>query len=234
MSSDRGMPPASPVTSVRRSNSGVRPGYNELREATKAYGAKVARAAGKLIESSKKHAIGVSLLILVAQCKLTRRPFQDGGPRALVWTAMGEAGLDPNVNFGTLIWEQQGPTIQQRLDDIHVGDIVILHDVKLKGKKGLIGYTQQAGSVQEPVFAVCSHVEDKKTKIKVYQYERGVSHSGEDSKIVLLIGDTQHGDNITYRLDDLQSGLVRVSLADFRRSAAIDGDPFPQIFRPMP
>lgn len=60
MSSDRGVPPASPVATVRRSNSGVRPGYNELREATKTYGAKVARAASKLIESSKKHAIGVS------------------------------------------------------------------------------------------------------------------------------------------------------------------------------
>lgn len=103
---------------------------------------------------------------------------------------MAEAGLDPNVNFGTLIWEQQGPTIQQRLDDIHVGDIVVLHDVKLKGKKGLIGYTQQAGSVQEPVFGVCSHVEDKKTKIKVYQYERGVSHGDKDCTTFLLIGDT--------------------------------------------
>lgn len=88
---------------------------------------------------------------------------------------MSDAGLDANTNLGTMIWEQQGHTIQTRLDDIHVGDIVVLHDVKLKGKKGLLSYTQQAGSVQEPVFAVCSHVEDKKTKIKVYQYERGVS-----------------------------------------------------------
>jgi hypothetical protein len=111
---------------------------------------------------------------------------QDGGPRALVWTAMAEAGLDANTNFGTMIWEQQGPTIQQRLDDIHVGDIVVLHDVKLKGKKGLLSYTQQAGSVQEPVFAVCSHVEDKKTKIKVYQYERGVSYGSSPSFTVML------------------------------------------------
>jgi hypothetical protein len=88
---------------------------------------------------------------------------------------MAEAGLDANSTFGTLIWEQQGQTIQQRQDDIRIGDIVVLHDVKLKGKKGLLGYTQQAGSVQEPVFAVCSHVDEKKTKIKVYQNDRGVS-----------------------------------------------------------
>jgi hypothetical protein len=72
MSSDRGIPPASPVATVRRSNSGVRPGYNELREATKTYGAKVARAASKLIESSKKHTIGVSILSMVTQYELTR------------------------------------------------------------------------------------------------------------------------------------------------------------------
>ncbi|GHJ86164.1 hypothetical protein NliqN6_2566 [Naganishia liquefaciens] len=174
MSSDRGIPPASPIPSSRPSTSSARPGYNDLREAAKVHGVKVARAAGKLIDSSKKHVI------------------KDGGPRALVWTAMSDAGLDANTNLGTMIWEQQGHTIQTRLDDIHVGDIIVLHDVKFKGKKGLLSYSQQAGSVQEPVFAVCSHVEDKKTKIKVYQYERG------------------HGDTVSYRLDDLQSGLVRV------------------------
>jgi hypothetical protein len=71
MGSDRGMPPASPVSGVRRSMSGVRPGYNELREAAKTYGAKVARAAGKLLESSKKHAIGVSVRIKEVTCQLT-------------------------------------------------------------------------------------------------------------------------------------------------------------------
>ncbi|KAJ9107396.1 hypothetical protein QFC21_000846 [Naganishia friedmannii] len=172
--SERGMPPASPVMGQRHSESGVRPNYNELKDASKSYGAKVARAAAKLIESGKKQTIG------------------DGSPRALVWTAMSEAGLDANTTFGTLIWEQQGHTIQQRQDDIRIGDIVVLHDVKLKGKKGLLSYTQQAGSVQEPVFAVCSHVDEKKTKIKVYQNDRG------------------HADNVTYRLDDLQSGLVRI------------------------
>ncbi|KAJ9100021.1 hypothetical protein QFC19_005839 [Naganishia cerealis] len=171
---ERGIPPPSPVMGPRRSESSARPGYTELREAVRSYGVKVARAAGKLIESGKKHTIG------------------DGSPRALVWTAMAEAGLDANKTLGTLIWEQQGSTIQQRLDDIQIGDIVVLHDVKLKGKKGLLSYTQQAGSVQEPVFAICSHVDDKKTKIKVYQYDRG------------------HPDNVTYRLDDVQSGLVRI------------------------
>lgn len=58
--SERGMPPASPVMGQRRSESGVRPSYNELKDASKSYGAKVAKAASKLIESGKKHTIGVS------------------------------------------------------------------------------------------------------------------------------------------------------------------------------
>lgn len=69
MTSDRGMPPASPVMSGRPSTSSARPGYNELREAAKVHGAKVARAAGKLIESSKKHTIGVSRLSLLADIR---------------------------------------------------------------------------------------------------------------------------------------------------------------------
>lgn len=62
MSSEQGMPPASPIMGSRPSSSSARPGYNDLREAAKVHGAKVARAASKLIESSKKHTIGVSPL----------------------------------------------------------------------------------------------------------------------------------------------------------------------------
>jgi hypothetical protein len=50
-----------------------------------------------------------------------------------------------------------------------------LQDVKLKGKKGLHSYTQSAGSVEIPVFGVCSEFEHKKNKVKVWQIEQGVS-----------------------------------------------------------
>jgi myosin tail region-interacting protein MTI1 len=101
--------------------------------------------------------------------------FQDGDARALVWAAMSDAGLDANTSFGTLILEQNGPSVLRRMDEPRPGDIVVLSDVKLKGKKGLHSYTQAAGSVEIPVFAICSEFETKKTKVKVWQVEQGVS-----------------------------------------------------------
>ncbi|KAH8085720.1 hypothetical protein HD553DRAFT_271152, partial [Filobasidium floriforme] len=118
---------------------------------------------------------------------------QDGSSRAFVWAALADAGIDANVGFGTLIWEQEGSTQHKRYDDIRVGDVVVLHDAKLKGKKGLISYQQQVGSVEEPMFCICSETESKKNKCKVWQVERG------------------HITTESYRLEDLQSGLVRVS-----------------------
>ena len=92
-SSDRGLPPASPIVSSRPSTSSARPGYNDLREAAKVHGAKVARAAGKLIDSSKKHTIGVSLarvpfcISLTIRCRMEVPGRLSGLPcPMLVWT----------------------------------------------------------------------------------------------------------------------------------------------------
>jgi hypothetical protein len=88
---------------------------------------------------------------------------------------MSAAGLDANVTLGTLVLEQNGASVVRRLDEPRPGDIVVLQDVKLKGKKGLHSYTQSAGSVEIPVFGVCSEFEHKKNKVKVWQIEQGVS-----------------------------------------------------------
>lgn len=176
MSSRRstGAIPASPTNDRRTSMQSTRPGYNDLQQAAATVGIKVYRAAQKLADIGKRQSVG------------------DGTSRAFVWSAMADAGLDANVTFGSLIWEQEGATQNKRYDEIRTGDIVILHDAKFKGKKGLVSYAQQVGSVEEPMFSICAESEQKKTKVKVWQVERG--HIGTES----------------YRLDDLQSGLVRV------------------------
>ena len=92
-SSDRGLPPASSVVSSRPSTSSARPGYNDLREAAKVHGAQIARAASKLIDSSKKHTIGVSLagvpfcISLIIRCRMEVPERLSGLPcPTLVWT----------------------------------------------------------------------------------------------------------------------------------------------------
>jgi len=115
---------------------------------------------------------------------------------------LGEAGIDANNSFGTLIWEQEGHTQNKRYDDIRVGDVIVLHDAKLKGKKGLVPYNQQVGSVEEPMFAICSETEQKKNKVKVWQVDRGVSGLFPRLRGVMhLIVDS----NIAYRIGELPS-----------------------------
>ena len=133
------------------------PGFNELAQASKTHGTKVYKSAQKLADIGRKQSVG------------------DGTSRAFVWTALGEAGIDANVGFGPLIWEQQGSTRSKRSDDIRPGDVLVLHDAKFKGKKGLVSYHQQVGSVDDPMFAICSEFEPKRSKVRGWQVDRGVS-----------------------------------------------------------
>lgn len=58
------------------------------------------------------------------------------------------------------------------------GDVAAFHDAKLKGKKGLSSYSQQAGSVEDPLVGIVAEFEQKnKRKMRVLQVERGVSRS---------------------------------------------------------
>ena len=154
-----------------------RPAYNELQQASSTFGSKVYRAAQKMADTGRRQSIGVNKIEFENLFKLltTSYVFQDGSSRAFVWTALGEAGIDANNSFGTLIWEQEGSKQNKRYDEIRVGDVIVLHDAKLKGKKGLVPYNQQVGSVEEPMFAICSETEQKKNKVKVWQVDRGVS-----------------------------------------------------------
>lgn len=73
------------------------------------------------------------------------------------------------------------------------GDIAAFYDAKLKGKKGLSSYTQNVGSVEEPLLGIVSESETKKHKLRVLQVERGTP------------------EEVSYRCDDLKSGRVVVS-----------------------
>ncbi len=88
---------------------------------------------------------------------------------------MADAGLDANKTFGSLVWEQEGASVQQKFDEPRNGDIVVLHDCKLSGKRMLKSYSQHFGSVQEPQFAICTDFESKKNKVDILTVEKGVS-----------------------------------------------------------
>lgn len=64
-------------------------------------------------------------------------------------------------------------------------------------------YTQNVGSVEEPLVGIVSESETKKHKLRVLQVERGVP------------------EEVSYRCDDLKSGRVVVSSSIFNTSSFI-------------
>lgn len=99
----------------------------------------------------------------------------------------------PTSQWGHVILEQEGSSVLKRSDEPRPGDIAAFYDTKLKGKKGLSSYTQNVGSVEEPLVGIVSESETKKHKLRVLQVERGVP------------------EEVSYRCDDIKSGRVVVS-----------------------
>ncbi|THG95679.1 hypothetical protein EW026_g6021 [Hermanssonia centrifuga] len=145
-------------------------------------GVQIHEVATTLYEKSKKSLIG------------------DGTYIGFIMTVLGHvpnAALPspPYSSFGYSIYEQTGPAVQKRASDIMPGDIIVLHDAKLKGHKGIQIYHQTVGA-GEPLCAIVGDFEAKKSKVKVFQANQ---HVGQDSV-----------ESASYRLEDLKSGSVKI------------------------
>ncbi|KAJ6622630.1 hypothetical protein B0H10DRAFT_1787920 [Mycena sp. CBHHK59/15] len=122
----------------------------------------------------------------------------DGTYAGFVHAALSEV---PNAArgapaWGYLVYSQAATSVQKRASDIMPGDIVVLYDAKLKGHKGIATYTQTAGA-GEPLVGIVSEFEPKKSKIRVFQANQHVGHQTVEA--------------VSYRLEDLKSGIVKVS-----------------------
>ncbi|KIP05315.1 hypothetical protein PHLGIDRAFT_74505 [Phlebiopsis gigantea 11061_1 CR5-6] len=105
--------------------------------------------------------------------------------------------VPPYTSFGYLIYEQVGSSVHVRAYEIMPGDIITLHDAKLKGHKGIQIYHQNVG-INEPVCAIIGDYENKKSKVKVFQANQRVGQESVES--------------VSYRLEDLKSGTVKVRI----------------------
>ncbi|KAG2070269.1 hypothetical protein BDR04DRAFT_1128524 [Suillus decipiens] len=100
-------------------------------------------------------------------------------------------------DWGYLIYVQTASSVQRRIADILPGDVIAFWDAKLKGHKGLQTYSQTVGAGENgPLVGVVSEVESKKCKVRVWQANQ---HVGQ-----------QTVENVSYRLEDLKSGIVKV------------------------
>ncbi|OAX35991.1 hypothetical protein K503DRAFT_722107 [Rhizopogon vinicolor AM-OR11-026] len=100
-------------------------------------------------------------------------------------------------DWGYMIYAQTASSVQRRVAEIMPGDVIAFWDAKLKGHKGLQTYSQNVGAGENgPLLGVVSEVEGKKSKVRVWQANQ---HVGQ-----------QTVENVSYRLEDLKSGNVKV------------------------
>ncbi|KAG1788290.1 hypothetical protein EV424DRAFT_1465200 [Suillus variegatus] len=100
-------------------------------------------------------------------------------------------------DWGYSIYVQSAGSVQRRVADILPGDVIAFWDAKLKGHKGLHTYSQTVGVGENgPLVGVVSEVESKKSKVRIWQANQ---HVGQ-----------QTVENVSYRLEDLKSGVVKV------------------------
>lgn len=124
-------------------------------------GVQIHEAAATLFEKSKKSVVGDGSYIGFIDATLSQVP--------------NAARASSSDSFGYLIYSQVGPNLQRRASDIMPGDVIVLHDAKLKGHKGIQIYHQNVGA-GEPLVAIVADFETKKSKVKVFQANQHVGH----------------------------------------------------------
>lgn len=124
----------------------------------------------------------------------------DGSYLGFVTSVLGQVPtatqpVAPYDSFGYLIYAQNGSSVQRRVSDVMPGDVIVIHDAKFKGHKGLQSYHQTVGT-DGPLYAIIGDYEVKKAKVKVFQANQ---HVGQ-----------QTVESASYRLEDLKSGSVKI------------------------
>ncbi|KAG1780702.1 hypothetical protein EV702DRAFT_1079921 [Suillus placidus] len=173
----------------RRTSGTARPvdqqlGADDLMALWGKIGVQVVESATGLFEKSKRSLVGDGSYAGFVKAVLAQVP------NAQRVSGEGE-------DWGYLIYVQTAGSVQRRIADILPGDVIAFWDAKLKGHKGLHTYSQTVGAGENgPLVGVVSEVESKKCKVRVWQANQ---HVGQ-----------QTVENVSYRLEDLKSGLVKV------------------------
>lgn len=128
-------------------------------------GVQVCEVATTLFEKSKKMLVG------------------DGSYDGFVATVLSEvpnAAKHAPPAYGYVVYVQSAGSVQKRASEIMPGDILVLHDAKFKGHKGIAAYSQTVGA-GEPLVGIVSEFEAKKSKVRVFQANQ---HVGQQVRII--------------------------------------------------
>ncbi|PWZ02502.1 hypothetical protein BCV70DRAFT_196743 [Testicularia cyperi] len=145
--------------------------------------------------------VGSALAKLAADAaKQSSSPVGDGSPRAFVQAMVSSIpfALPPvGHSLGAVILTQVGPTTMESApDEVRPGDLVSCSQADFRGKRGLAPYHMTFGTQHEPTTAIVVECESKKNKL------RCILQSPNNKKGL--------PDEVSLRLDDLKSGIVKV------------------------
>jgi hypothetical protein len=105
------------------------------------------------------------------------------------------------ASWGVPLLALAGGTVLDRgADVIRPGDVVGLWGADFKGKRGIVQYHTSFGSPNEPSIAVCVEHEERKNKLKVVLLPDAAASKRK----------TTAPEEVSLRLDDLKSGVVKV------------------------
>jgi hypothetical protein len=131
-------------------------------------GVQVCEVATTLFEKSKKALIGDGTYAGFVKAVLADVP------------TAAQVSIDAG-EYGYLVYSQNGSVVQKRASDIMPGDIVEIHDARLKGHKGLQTYQVTVGGSGELVVGVVAEFDNKKSKIRVLQANQHVGQQVRQS-----------------------------------------------------
>jgi hypothetical protein len=114
--------------------------------------------AGALVEYSRKSVIGDGSGPGLVRTVLEQVP----AAVILPDTEVSDAG---QVEYGPVIYVQNGPSVQKRASDIMPGDIVTIRQAKFKGHRGLTGYS----TIVDFAVGIVNEFEEKRGKLKIWQ-----------------------------------------------------------------
>ncbi|PNS16317.1 SH3 domain-containing protein [Sphaceloma murrayae] len=157
---------------------------DQLEDAWRSFGVKIAEQAEKLAASKSKDA-GLG----------------DGSPTALPYELIKQlpGALLPvgHRAYGAPVYANIGNASVQQHDEIRPGDLVTFRNAKLQGKHGLQKYSNDVGTGGQGHVGVVVEWDGTKKKVRVVEQAR------DDKGRVRVKGES-------YRLGDLKSGEVRV------------------------
>ena len=116
-------------------------------------------------------------------------------------------------SFGYLVYSQSAAAVQRRVSDIMPGDVIVVTEAKFKGHKGCRATTRMSASASRSLVSLGTlNLRSPRSRFIKQTSMSDSRYAYRDSRLCFDIPDRlqQSVESVSYRLDDLKSGAVKV------------------------